>query len=60
MIGVSYITLFRWVSGGIIRPSVAVPMDGKTLWRWTKADIERARKIKATRKRGPKPKKRRR
>ena len=32
-------------------------MDGRTLWRWTKADVERARRFKAMQKPGPKSKK---
>ena len=56
LVGVSYITLRRWLSHGKIRSSVAVPFDGRTLWRWTLADVERARKVKAAQKPGPKPK----
>lgn len=54
-IGVSLRTINRWLAGGKIKPSVAVPMGGgRTLWRWSEADIARARKI--DRKPGPKPK----
>jgi predicted site-specific integrase-resolvase len=59
MIGRSHLTLLRWLSKGIIRPSVVVPYDGRHLWRWTAADVERARRLKATQKPGPKPKRRR-
>ena len=31
-------------------------MDGRTLWRFTDADVERFRKFKGTLKPGPKPK----
>jgi predicted site-specific integrase-resolvase len=56
MIGVSYITLRRWLAAGLIKPSVAVPMNGgRTLWRWTTADVEKARKVKARQKPGPRP-----
>jgi predicted site-specific integrase-resolvase len=56
-IGVGFRTLNRWLDLGKIRPSVAVPMGGgRTLWRWTDADIAKARKVKAAQKPGPKPK----
>ena len=57
MVGVSYVTLRRWLADGKIKPSVAVPYDGRTLWRWSLADVERARRVKAAQKPGPKPKK---
>jgi hypothetical protein len=57
LIGIHWVTLRRWLAAGRIRPSVAVPMNGRTLWRWTKADMERARRFKATQKPGRKPKK---
>ena len=53
--GVSFRTLNRWLALELIRPSVAVPMGGgRTLWRWTDADIAKGRKVKATQKPGPK------
>ena len=57
LIGVSLATLKRWLASGKIRPSGATPMDGRTLWRFTDADVERFRKFKGTLKSGPKPKK---
>ena len=57
LIDIHWVTLRRWLADGKVRPSVAVPMEGRTLWRWTKADVERARRFKATQKPGPKPKK---
>jgi excisionase family DNA binding protein len=57
LIGIHWVTLRRWLADGKARPSIAVPMGGRTLWRWTKADVERARRFKATQKPGPKPKK---
>ncbi len=57
LIGVSYVTVRRWLADGKIRTSVAVPYDGRTLWRWTLADVARARKVKAAQKPGPKPEK---
>jgi excisionase family DNA binding protein len=48
-IGVSFRTVNRWLADGKIKPSVSVPMGGgRTLWRWTQADIARARKIDST------------
>ncbi len=56
-IGVGFRTLNRWLALGKIRPSVAVPLGaGRTLWRWTDADIAKGRKVKAAQKPGPKPK----
>jgi len=48
-IGVALRTINRWLADGKIKPAVAVPMGGgRTLWRWSKADIARARKIDST------------
>src|SRR5713226_2945555 len=48
-IGVAFRTVNRWLADGKIKPSVAVPMGGgRTLWRWSMADIARARKIDRT------------
>ena len=55
--GVSFRTLNRWLALGLIRPSMAIPIEGgRTLWRWTDADIAKARKVKARQRPGPKPK----
>lgn len=55
-IGVGFRTLNRWLELGKVRPSLAVPMGGgRTLWRWTDADIAKGRKVKAAQKPGPKP-----
>jgi predicted site-specific integrase-resolvase len=57
LIAVNFITLHRWIRDKKIRPSVAMPMGGgRTLWRWTDADIAKGRKVKAVQKPGPKPK----
>jgi hypothetical protein len=54
-IGVGLRTLNRWLALGLIRPSMAIPMGGgRTLWRWTDADIAKGRKVKAKQKPGPK------
>lgn len=57
LIGIHWVTLRRWLAAGKVQPSIAVPMEGRTLWRWTKTDVERARQFKATQKPGPKPRK---
>ena len=55
--GVSFRTLNRWLELGLLRPSMAIPMGGgRTLWRWTDADIVKGRKVKAAQKPGPKAK----
>ncbi len=53
-IGVSFRTLNRWLALGLIRPARATQMDGRTLWRWTDADIAKGRKVMAAQKPGPK------
>jgi hypothetical protein len=54
--GVSFRTLNRWLNLELIRPSIAFPIGGgRTLWRWTEADITKGRKVKAAQKPGPKP-----
>jgi len=57
LIGIHPVTLLRWIGSGKIRPSIGTPMDGRTLWRFTDADVERFRKFKGTLKSGPKSKK---
>jgi predicted site-specific integrase-resolvase len=59
--GVSFRTLNRWLALGLIRPSMAIPIEGgRTFWRWTDADIAKGRKVKAAQKPGPKAGKRKR
>lgn len=54
-IGVSFRTLNRWLALELIRASKVLPMGGgRTLWRWTDADIAKGRKVKAAQKPGPK------
>jgi len=45
-VGIHWVTLLRWLSEGKVHPSIGVPMNGQTLWRWTAADVERVRKYK--------------
>jgi hypothetical protein len=54
-IGVSFITLHRWLRDGKIRPQ-GIRLQGRTLWLWTDADMAKGRKVKAAQKPGPKPK----
>lgn len=54
-IGIGFRTLNRWLAQRRVRPSIAIPIEGgRTLWRWTEADIAKGRKVKATIKPGPK------
>lgn len=54
--GVSFRTLNRWLAQGKVKASIAIPLGGdRTLWRWTKADIAKARMVKESQKPGPKP-----
>jgi predicted site-specific integrase-resolvase len=55
--GISFRTLNRWLARGLIRASQPIPIEGgRTLWRWTDADIAKGRKVKAQQHPGPKPK----
>jgi hypothetical protein len=54
-VGISLRSLNRWLARGLLRPAIAVPMDGeRTLWRWTETDLSKARKVKAAQRPGPK------
>jgi hypothetical protein len=44
--GIHWVTLFRWLAAEKVRPSVAIPLDGRTLWRWTEADVKQVRRYK--------------
>jgi excisionase family DNA binding protein len=57
LIGVHFVTLKRWLASGKLRPSIGTPMDGRTLWRFTTADIAKFRRFKGTQRPGPKAKK---
>jgi len=60
-IGVGFRTVNRWLALGLIRPSMPIPIGGgRTLWRWTDADIAKGRKVKAAQKPGPKGKRKKR
>ena len=48
LVGVHRVTLQGWLSEGKVRPSQGVPMKGgRTLWRWTRADVKKLREYKA-------------
>lgn len=47
MVGVHWTSLHRWLRAGAVQPSIAVPMNGRTLWRWTDSDVEQVRKYMA-------------
>ena len=47
MVGIHWTTLHRWLRSGGVEPSIAVPLDGRTLWRWTLQDVKMVRKYKA-------------
>lgn len=54
-IGVSKNTLLRWLYDGVLKEPKQT-MVANSNWRvWTEDDIERARKVKSTMRRGPKP-----
>jgi predicted site-specific integrase-resolvase len=53
LIGVSLITVHRWLAAEKIRPFGIELGDGRKLWRWNDRDIEEGRKLKAFQKRGP-------
>jgi hypothetical protein len=55
-INIHPITLHRWLRRGLVRTSIEVPLNGRILRRWTKADVEKARKMKGTLKPGRKAK----
>lgn len=45
--GIHWVTLHRWLAGKKVRPSIAVLLDGRTLWRWTAQDIKKLIAYKA-------------
>ena len=53
-IGVSYQSLHNWVNSNLIRAPKMVNVGKNSIYLWTKSDIERARKVKGTLKKGPK------
>lgn len=45
--GVDQQTLFRWVWLGKVKPSIAVPMNGRNLYRFTESDVRQLLRYKA-------------
>jgi predicted site-specific integrase-resolvase len=57
--GVHWMTLYRWVEQGKVRPSIIIKLNGSVLRRWTAGDLEKVRKYKQKnyrKGRGKKPK----
>jgi DNA-binding transcriptional MerR regulator len=55
-IGVSYQTLHNWVNSNLVPAPKMVNVGRNSIYLWTKADVERARKLKGTLKAGRKAK----
>ncbi|MGC1258327.1 MAG: helix-turn-helix domain-containing protein, partial [Candidatus Acidiferrales bacterium] len=47
MLGVNPQTLFRWIWDGKVHPSIAVPMNGRKLYRFSDEDVQQARRYKS-------------
>ena len=47
LLGVDQQTLFRWIWNGKVRPSIAIPMDGRKLYRFTDEDVKKVRRYKS-------------
>jgi len=60
LLGVDPQTLFRWIWNGKVHPSIAVPMNGRKLYRFTDDDVQQVRRYKSAHywegRGGPKPK----
>jgi predicted site-specific integrase-resolvase len=54
LIGVSLITLHRWLAAEEIRPFGIELGDGRKLWRWNERDIAEGRTLKGRQKQGTK------
>ena len=52
LIGVSLITVHRWLAAEKIKPFGIELGDGRKLWRWNDRDIAEGRKLKGLRKQG--------
>ncbi|MHB8654999.1 MAG: hypothetical protein ACYDA9_14105 [Terriglobia bacterium] len=40
------VTLRRWLAAKKVRPSIAFPVNGRTLWRWTANDVSKLKKYR--------------
>ena len=47
LLGVDQQTLFRWIWNGKVHPSIAIPMNGRKLYRFTEEDIAQVRRYKS-------------
>jgi len=47
LVGIHWMTLYRWLEQGKVRPSIVVPLNGRSIRRWTDRDVERVKKFKA-------------
>jgi DNA-binding XRE family transcriptional regulator len=47
LLGVDPQTLFRWIWNGKVHPSIAIPMNGRKLYRFTDEDIAQVRRYKS-------------
>jgi excisionase family DNA binding protein len=47
LLGVDQQTLFRWIWNGKVRPSIAIPMNGRKLYRFTDGDVKKVRRYKS-------------
>jgi hypothetical protein len=57
-VGVSKNTLLRWLYDGVLQEPTQTAKVGSIAWRmWSSGDIERAKKVKARMRPGPKSKK---
>ena len=45
-VGISAMTLHRWIRRGLVKPPKAVLRNGRGVRLWTSADIDRLRKVK--------------
>ena len=57
--GIHWVTLYRWLESGKIKPSIAIKRNRLTVWLWTPADIRKLKRYKAkhyAKGRGRKPK----
>jgi len=47
LVGVDQQTLFRWIWDGKVHPSIAIPMNGRKLYRFTDDDLKKVRRYKS-------------
>jgi excisionase family DNA binding protein len=47
LLGLDPQTLFRWIWNGKVHPSIAIPMNGRKLYRFTDDDVKKVRRYKS-------------